>query len=124
MEFKKIKSVEKTKYGTLYLTSKTETIINESDVDDVFKSIYTTIITNIKKSLGKSSSWIIDSVIDHNINVSKYRPAAVRIYIKLPTKLDHLRKTLINIQNIDHNEYFKWCLGIYLHPAHHNLNMN
>ena len=28
-------------------------IVNESDIDDVFKSIYTTIISNMQKSLAK-----------------------------------------------------------------------
>ena len=27
---------------------------------------------------------------------------------------------MINIQNTDHNEYFKWCLVRYLNPADHN----
>ena len=58
---------------TLFIhTQKTETIIIESDNDDVFKSIYTTIISNIQKSLGKVSGRIIDSVIDHTIGISKY----------------------------------------------------
>ena len=38
--------------------SKVEVIINESDIDDVFKSIYTTVISNIKIYLGKGSGWI------------------------------------------------------------------
>ena len=41
-------------------------------------------------------------------------------HIKLPKKLDHPRKGLINIQNIDDNECFKWCLVRYLNPADHN----
>ena len=45
-------------------------IINESDINDVFVSIYTTVISNIQKSLGKGSGWIMDSFIDHNINIS------------------------------------------------------
>ena len=70
--FKKIESEGKTKYGTFYSNSKAEIIINESDIDDIFESVYTTIISNIQKSLGKGSGWIIDSVIDHNICISKY----------------------------------------------------
>ena len=67
---KKIESEGKTKYDTFYLHSKAETIINESDIDDnVFKSIYTTVISNIPKSLGKGSGWITDSIIEHNINI-------------------------------------------------------
>ena len=42
--FEKIESEDKTKYDTFYSNSKTEIIIYESDIDDVFQSIYTTII--------------------------------------------------------------------------------
>ena len=41
-----------------------ETIINESGIDDVFESVYNTVISIIQKSLGKGSGWIIDSVLD------------------------------------------------------------
>ena len=44
--------------------------------------------------------------MEHNINISKYNPLAGSIYIKLPKALDHPRKGLINIQNIDDSEYF------------------
>ena len=53
--FKKVESENKTKYDIFYLQSKAETIINESDIDDVVKSIYTRIISNIQKSLRKGS---------------------------------------------------------------------
>ena len=118
--FKKIESKDKTKFDNFYSSSKAEIIINESDIDDVFQSIYTIIITNIQKSLGKGSGWIIDSVIDHTISISKYNPLAGSSYIKLPEELDHLRKGLINIQNTDDNECFEWCLVRYLNPADHN----
>ena len=42
--FKKIESEDKTKYDTFYLSSKTEIIINESDIDDMFQLIYTTVM--------------------------------------------------------------------------------
>ena len=83
-------------------------------------TIYTTIIANIQKSLGKGSSWIIDSIIDHSISISKYNPLAGISYIKLPKELNAPRKRLINIQNINDNECFKWGLVIYLNPADHN----
>ena len=38
----------------------------------------------------------------------------------MPKELDHLRKGLINIQNIDDNECFKWCLVRYLNPTDRN----
>ena len=63
------------------------------------------------------SGWIIDSVIDHNIDISKYNPLVRSIYIGFPKQWDHLRKGLVDIQDIDDNESFKWCLVGYLHPA-------
>ena len=71
--FKKIESDDKTKYSSFYWPSKAETIINETDIDDVFQPIYITIISNIQK---------------------------------LPRELDYPKNCLINIQNIDNNEYF------------------
>ena len=39
---------------------------------------------------------------------------------QLEAQLDHPRKALINIQNIDDNECFKWSLVRYLNPADHS----
>ena len=77
--FKKIENEDKTKYDTFYSNSKAEIIINDSDIKDV--------TSNIHKSLGKGSGWIIDSVIDHNISNSKYNPLAGTSYIRFrPSK--------------------------------------
>ena len=45
-EFKKIESEGKTKYDNFYSSSKAKIIINESDIDDMFQSIFITIISN------------------------------------------------------------------------------
>ena len=57
----------------------------------MFKSIYTTIISNIQKCIGKSSGWIIDLVMNHIISISKYNPLAGSSYIKVLKGLDHPR---------------------------------
>ena len=114
--FKKIKQSMTIYYSNL----KTETITNESHIDNVFKSIYTKVIKNIQNSSLKDSEWIIDSVNYHTISISKYNTLAGRSYIKLPKELDDPRKCLINIQNTGHNECFKWCLVRYLNPEDHH----
>ena len=50
ISFEKIEGKDKTKYENFYSSSKAEIITNESDIDYVFKSINTTIMTNIQKS--------------------------------------------------------------------------
>ena len=55
LAFKNIESEEKKRYDTFYSNSKPEIIINnEKDIDDMFQSIHTKIISNIQESLGKS----------------------------------------------------------------------
>ena len=78
-------------------TQKLKQLWTESDINDAFKSIYSTVISNIQKSLRKCLGWIIDSVIDHNINISKYNTLVGSSYIKLPKELHHPRKGFINI---------------------------
>ena len=90
--YKKRENKDKTKYDNFYSSSKAEITINESDIENVFKSFYATIIANIQKSLGKGSRWIIDSVIDHTISISKYNSLAGSSYIKLPKELDPQEK--------------------------------
>ena len=52
--FNKIES-ENRKYDTFYSHSKVATVQSVSDIHDVFQSIYTTVILNMQKSLGKGS---------------------------------------------------------------------
>ena len=51
--FEKIESEDKTKYDTFCSNSKVKIIVNESDINDLCESIYTTIISNIQKYLRK-----------------------------------------------------------------------
>ena len=49
--FKKIESEDKTEYDNFYSSSRAEIIINESEIDDVFQSNYTTNITKIFRKM-------------------------------------------------------------------------
>ena len=56
------------------------------------------------------------------INVEKYKeynPLAGSSYIKLVKGLDHPRKRLINIQNIDDKECFKWSIVRFVNTENH-----
>ena len=64
---------------------------------------------------------MIDSVIDNNINISKYNPLAGSNFVNLLKELDHPREGLINIQNMNNSESSKWCIVKHLHPGDHHL---
>ena len=105
--FKKIESDNKAKYDTFCSNSKAEVIINKNGIN-----LYYSYIKNIQTILRNRLGWIIDSVIEHNINISKYSPLSGSSYIKLPKELHHPRKGLINIQKIDEMNALN---GVYLH---------
>ena len=65
------------------MSGKTDVIINKSDIDDAFKSIYVIIKSNMQKSLEGGSGWITDSVLNHNVHIPKYNPLDGSSYIKL-----------------------------------------
>ena len=50
------------------------------------------IMANIQKYQAEVSSWIIDSIIERNINISKSKPQSDSSYIKLSNKLNHVKK--------------------------------
>ena len=98
LEFKKIKSDDETKYTTFYTSSETEVIIDGSDIDDLFESIYSKIKSNIQKSLAKSPDWIIDSALDHTNNISQYKLLSGSSSIKLSKELDHPKKVSLTFK--------------------------
>ena len=53
LELKKIEDNDETKYTTFYSNSKADTIINKSDINDIFELIFTKIISNVQNNLGK-----------------------------------------------------------------------
>ena len=67
-------------------------MLDESDTDEVFESVYMTVLSNIQKSFGKDWSWIIFSVVDNTNNISKYNTLSGSRYVKLPKELDHPNK--------------------------------
>ena len=100
---------------TFILSQKQKRLLMRVNIDDVFESIYTTIILNIQKYIGKGLGLIIDSVVDHTIDISKFNPLADSSYIKLTKELDHIIKDFINIQDINYNKCFKWYLVRYVY---------
>ena len=104
--YKKIENENKTNCDTFYSHSKGETFINErtlfihtqkqKQLSTITLMIYLnqSILQLYQKSLGKGSSWTIDSVIEHNINISKYNHSAGSSYIKLPNKIRPPKKRI------------------------------
>ena len=73
------------------------------------------IMNAIDKWVSEGSGWVIDSINNHYINVTTYKPLHGSSYIELPTELRNPKKGLINIKNKD-EECFRWCHIRHLNP--------
>ena len=72
---------DETKYSTFFSNSKTEKIIHSTPIDSISESIFSMIVTKIQKYQAKGSGWTITSVIEQNINISKYKPLSVPVIL-------------------------------------------
>ena len=85
--------------STFYFNPKSETIIIESVIDDVFESVCSTIISNIKKYLGKGSGCIrpiLDTVLKQGV-LRLFQHGLVWLYKQ--RKYSRAEKILLVISN-------------------------
>ena len=100
---------------TAYFNSKTKTLINENEINEVLQTSRQELIKAIGQWISEGSGWTIQSVDGHYINLTKYIPLKGSSYIELPTELRNPAKGLINLKNKD-DECFRWCHIRYLNP--------
>ena len=100
---------------TAYFNSKTKTLINENEINEVLQTSRQELIKAIGQWISEGSGWTIQSVDGHYINLTKYIPLKGSSYIELQTELRNPAKGLINLKNKD-DECFRWCHIRYLNP--------
>ena len=105
----------KTTIKTAYFNSKTKTLINENEINEVLQTSRQELMKAIGQWISEGSGWTIKSVDAHYINLTKYKPLKGSSYIELPTELRNPAKGLINVKNKD-NECFRWCHIRHLNP--------
>ena len=106
---------DETTIKTAYFNSKTKTLINENEINEVLQTSRQELIGAIGQWISEGSGWTIQSVDGHYINLTKYIPLKGSSYIELPTELRNSAKGLINLKNKD-DECFRWCHIRYLNP--------
>ena len=105
---------------TAFFNSKTKTLINAMEINEVLQSSREELVKAIAQWLSEGSGWTISSVDNHFINLTQYQPLKGGSYLELPTELKHPNKGLINLQNKDEC-CFAWCHVRHLHPQEKNL---
>ena len=104
---------------TAFFNSKTKTLINAMEINEVLQLSREEIVKAIGQWLSEGSGWTIMSIDSHYINLTQYQPLKGSSYIELPLELRHPNKGLINLQNKDEC-CFAWCHVRHLHPQEKN----
>ena len=97
-----MKQIEKVNVG--FFKSNAREMINGNDIETVISDAGNELINRISEWISEGSGWVIKSVDKHEIGISKYKPLrGLHIYHFLE------KKAMINIQNKNDNECFRWC---------------
>ena len=102
-------------YKTAFFNGKAKIITNVDDIEPELNMSRQEIMNAIDKFVSEGSRWVIDSVNNHYINVTLYKPLHGSSYIELPIELLNSAKGLINMKNKD-DECFRWCHVRHLNP--------
>lgn len=118
MAFKKIIMKQ---HATNCFNSNAELIINHLNSDKTFELSSQKIISQKKRTqkwLWEGSACLIELIVCHFTNISKYNPFSGGLPLcYLNKEFDHSRKRFNKIQNAYHRWCFRWCLTIYLNNA-------
>ena len=102
-------------YKTAFFNGRAKTITKPNDIEPEVSMSRQVILNATDKWVSEGSGWVIDSINNHYINVTTYKPLHGSSYIELPIELQNSTKRLINIKNKD-DECFRWCHIRHLNP--------
>ena len=102
-------------YKTAFFNGKAKTITKPNDIKPELSMSRQEIMNAIDKWVSEGSGWVINSINNHYINVTLYKPLHGSNYTELPIELQNSAKGLINMKN-KNGECFKWCHIRHLNP--------
>ena len=102
-------------YRTAFFNGRAKTITKPNDIEPELSMSRQEILNAVDKWVSEGSGWVIDSINNHYINVTTYKPLHGSSYIELPIKLQNSAKGLINMKNKD-DKCFRWCHIRHLNP--------
>ncbi|CAG8657824.1 9704_t:CDS:2, partial [Gigaspora rosea] len=95
------------------LKHETIEIIREDRINATIEKGYNEIIDQIEDEAIQESGWSFVRAEEVILEISAFRPLHGSSYLPLPEALDKPQLGLINPQNSNDNECFKWCISAY-----------
>ncbi|CAB4011222.1 Hypothetical predicted protein [Paramuricea clavata] len=96
----------------LPMTSEAITVMSVNEVEDAVRLSAERIVGKIESYQERGSNWRVIMVEGHELDVVHFNPLEGISFIELPAPLRSDKNGLINIENRDDNECFRWCQKI------------
>ena len=91
-------------------------ITEATDISNIYNTMTSRIFELIQNFQNRGSGWQFDRVEHLDININPFNPLSASSFIPLPKKLAD-KKAIINVQNENDNECFKWAVTSAVFPA-------
>ena len=93
--------------------------LEATDVNELYNTMSGVVLERLATFQQRGSNWRFRSIINLELHTVKYKPLGGSSYIKLPDELE-LKHAVINPENRDDNECFKWAVTRALNPVEKN----
>ena len=100
---------------------KNRNLVRLGELEELLDEVMKEISEKLSKYDVNGSGWVFDTILSHDLHVSKYDPFIGSSYLELPKKLRNSMKGLINIKN-DDEKCFLWCHVRHLRPQERDPN--
>jgi hypothetical protein len=93
--------------------------LEATDVTELYNTMSGVVSERLANFQERGSNWQFKSIIDLQVHIVKYEPLKGSSYIELPPALFN-KKAIINPQNKEDDECFKWVVTRALNPVEKN----
>ena len=107
------------KYIYSQFHSRVHEVYDDTDVTELVNIMRERILENVATFQNKGSGWIFDEVVSFDILIDHFETVAVSSYMK-PRRETAVRKAVLNPDNKEDNECFKWAITIAEYPSKKN----
>ena len=105
--------------ATPYFNSNMKVILRKGTISEEYIDMLAEIFEKIANFQREGSGWRFRQVIHLEIHMNKYEPLSGSSYIPLPKHLQ-TKKAIINVQNKNDNQCFKWAITSAIYPVEKN----
>ena len=99
--------------------SKQESVFSSTNLEDLIESMKAKVLESFSIFLRNVSGWALKTVEKLEITASKLSPLKGSSHFELPEKLRN-SKGVVNMNNKNDNECFKWAITRVFNPVDHN----